>query len=184
MTAPRRARSAWLLVGWMLRWSANVHRQTRELLNLVTDRLAHRDPFVLAELVAAITARRPMHDHLVNRRGRQQLPALALMAGLGALRAPRRILAPPRRAARRISAGRLRRVTRGPLDPTLQLRDSLLLLRDALLKPLDLLVHPQQHRHDHVPAPAVDRLGLSPLHPSRFAAPTLCPPTQLNAYRM
>ena len=36
----------------------------------------------------ALAARRPMHDDLIDRRDRQQLAALALVPGLGALLRP------------------------------------------------------------------------------------------------
>ena len=136
-----------------------------------------RDQLTLGEHAAALAARRPMHDDLVDRRRRQQLTTLALMARLSALLATRRTLTAPRRRPRRILAGRLRGVARRALDLTLELSDPLVLHRNTLLQPLDLLVHPHQHS-DHDPlALLVDRLGLSTLHATGFATAALCPPT-------
>ncbi len=47
------------------------HRQPRQLLDLMAHRLADRDQLALGEDVPALTPGRPMHDHLVDRRGRQ-----------------------------------------------------------------------------------------------------------------
>jgi hypothetical protein len=90
-----------------------------------------------------------MLDDLVDRPRRQQRPALALMAGLRALHASRSVLAVLGRSARRIVAGWLRRVARGPPDPALEHSDPLVLRSDTLLQAPDLLVHPQQHRDHH-----------------------------------
>jgi hypothetical protein len=154
----------------------------RQLLDLMARRRIDGNQLGLAELVAAATARRPVIDDLVDRPRRQQRPALALMAGLGALLATRWVLAAPRRRARRVLAGRLRRVARVATKPTLQLRDALLLPGNLRGQRLDLGVHPQQHRHDDLSALLVDRLGLGPLHTPAFAAAALCPPNRLNAY--
>ena len=123
-----------------------------------------------------------MHDDLVDGRRRQQLATFALVAGLGALAATRRVLATLRRTASRIGTRRLRRVARRALDLTLKLSDPFLLPGHALHQPPDLLVHPQQHRDDDLLALLVNRLSLSPLHATGFAAAALCPPDQLNAY--
>src|SRR5215207_1513664 len=111
------------------------------------------------------------------------------MTGLAALRSARGILASPRRAARRIGARRLRRVARRPLDPTLELRDPLLLpgdlrrqLLDLRLKPLVLRRQRQQHLNDGIATLLIDRLGLGALHTPKFDARRLCPPDPLNAY--
>ena len=56
-------------------------RHHRQLLDLTTRRLAHRDAIGLAEHVPAATAGRPVLDDLVDRPRRQQRPALALMPG-------------------------------------------------------------------------------------------------------
>src|SRR3954447_12346859 len=113
------------------------------------------------------------------------------MTGLAARLAPRRILAATRRAARRIGARRLRRVARRPLDPALKLRDPLLLpgdlrrqLLDLRLKPLVLRRQRQQHLDDGIATLLIDRLGLGALHTPKFDARRLCPPNQLNAYRI
>jgi hypothetical protein len=111
------------------------------------------------------------------------------MPRLGALLAPRRILAAPGRRARRIGARRLRRVPRRAIQLTLKCRDPLVLLGDPhgqlldlRLKPLILRRQRQQHRHDRIPTLFIDRLSLAPLHTTKFDAPRLCPPNQLNAY--
>lgn len=101
--------------------------------------------------------------------------------------APRPILAALRgpALARRIAAGRLRGGARRAPDPTLELRDPLVLHSDALLKALNLLVHPQQHSDDRFAALVIDRFGLDALHnykiPCKSRKP--CPRTdELNAY--
>jgi hypothetical protein len=153
------------------------HVDRRQLLDLMARRVAVGDPLALGEDVATPARAGPVVDELVHRPRRQQRPARALVAGLGALLAARAILATPGRRARGIRAGRLRRVARVATQPTFQLRDPLLLLGHALLQPLDLLVHPQQHRNDDVLALLVDRLGLVPLHTTGFDGRGLCPPT-------
>jgi hypothetical protein len=57
--------------------------------------------------VPATAIHAPMLEDLVDRPGRQQRPAVALMAMLGALLAPRPVLAALGRGARRIVARRL-----------------------------------------------------------------------------
>jgi hypothetical protein len=71
------------------------HRDSdrRQLLDLMTRREAIGNQLDFARDVATATTRRPVVDELVYRPRRQQRPALALMTGLGALLAPRRILA-------------------------------------------------------------------------------------------
>jgi hypothetical protein len=102
-------------------------RHHRQLLDLMTRRLPDCHAIDLDEHVPAPTIQRPVLDDTVDRPRRQQRPALALVAGLRALLAPRPILAALGRRARRIAARRLRRVARGPPDPTLKLRDPLVL---------------------------------------------------------
>ena len=153
-----------------------------QLLDLMARRIAGGDQFARLKDVAAATARRPVLDDLVDHAGRKQLAALALMAGLSALLATRRILAPSRRRTGRILARRLRGITRRALALALQLRDSLVLTSDPIGQDPQLLVHPQQQRHDDITALVIDRLGLGPLHTTGFDAPALCPPDQLNAY--
>ena len=165
-------------------------RQPGQLLDLMAHRLAHGDQLALTEDVPTRACRRPVHDHLVDRRGRQELPALALMTRLAAGRSARPILAAaPRRCARRIGARRLRRVPRRAAQLTLQLRDPLVLPGDPCAQLLDLHLQPlvlcrqrQQHLNDGIAALPIDRLGLAPLHTPRFDAARLCPPDQLNAY--
>jgi hypothetical protein len=48
-------------------------------------------------------------------------------------------------------------------------------------QPLVLSRQRQQHLHDRVTTPVIDRLGLAPLHTTRFDNPALCPPDRLNA---
>jgi len=149
-------------------------RQQRKLLDLVAYRLADRDQFALAEGMAALAASRPVDDHLVDRRGQQQLAAAAPVAGLGALLAPRRILAAPRQLPRRISARRPRRVTRVLRQLTLEPVHSRRQPLDVSLQPLVLHRQRQQHLHDRIPARLIDRLSLGPLHTPRFDKPQLC----------
>src|SRR5882724_1547768 len=154
-----------------------------QLLDLMTRRVVDGDQLGLAEHMPAATAPRPVIDELVNRPRRQQRPALALMTGLGTLVATRPILPAPRCAARRVLAGRLRRVARVATKPPLQLGDALLLLGHALAQRLDLRVHPQQYGHNDLTTLPVDRLRLGPLHTTRFDASRLCPPTHRTLTR-
>ena len=118
------------------------HVDRRQLLDLMARRLAIGHQLSLGEHVAAAARARPVIDELVDSPRRQQRPALALVARLGALLATRRVLAPPRQRSRRILAGRLRGVTRGALGLALQLRDPLLLPRDPSRQRLDLRRQP------------------------------------------
>jgi hypothetical protein len=159
-------------------------RDHRKLLDLPAHRVTHRDTIVLTELAAAVTRGGPVIDELVHRPGLQQRAALALMARLTALLATRRILPAPRRAARRIRTGRLRRVTRRALGLALKLRDPLLLALHPRRQRLDLRHKPRVLRRelkqhtDHDLAPLlIDRLGLRALHTTQFDTPKLCPPT-------
>ena len=145
-------------------------RDLRQLLDLMTRRLAHRHPLGLAEHVATPTAAGPVIDELINRPRRQQLAPMTLMPGLPAGLAPRGVLAAPRGAPRRIlssaaatnyaSSGQL---TLEPLDPRLELRDP--------------AIHRQQHLDYRLTPRVIDRLSLSPLHTHRFDNAQLCPPT-------
>jgi hypothetical protein len=119
-------------------------------------------------------ARRPVLNHLIHHPRRQQRTAVALVAELGAALAPGRIPAAGRRAGR-IGARRARGVARAALQLSLK-------LLNARFQLLDAPIHPQQHLDNDLPPRVVDRLRLSALHPSRFDAPRLCPPTPLNAY--
>src|SRR5688572_10916490 len=104
------------------------------------------------------------------------------MAGLGALLAPRRILAPPRRRSGRIGARRSRGVARVPRQLTLELVDPPRQPHDLPREPLVLRRQLEQHPNHRLPARVIDRLGLGPLHTTRFATTELCPPDRLNAY--
>lgn len=161
----------------------------RQLFDLTARRRADRDAVGIAEHAPAAALRRPVLDDLIDRPSWQQRAALALMPRLGARLAPRRILAAPQRRARRVGTRRLRGVPRRPAQLALQRRDPLILradlrrqLGDLRLKTLVLRRQRQQHPHDGIAALLIDRLGLAPLHTTRFDRPTLCPPTQLNAY--
>jgi hypothetical protein len=74
-------------------------------LDLMTRRLPNGHAINLDEHVPATTIQRPVLDDAVHRPRRQQRPSLALMPGLGALLAPRPILAALWRPSRRIVLG-------------------------------------------------------------------------------
>jgi hypothetical protein len=59
-------------------------RELRQLLDLVTCRLTRGDPVRIGEHPATLAARRPVLDYLIDRGGRQQLAAVALVSWLGA----------------------------------------------------------------------------------------------------
>jgi hypothetical protein len=157
------------------------HGHHRQFLDLMTRRLAHPDAVALAERMPARTARRPVLNDVVDRPRRQQRPSPALVAGLAARLAPRRILRALGRR-RRILTRRLRRVARRAPGLALKPGDALVLLGDALLKPRDLLIHPHQHRHDRLAALPEDRLRLSTLHTHEIRRRPLMSPDRLNAY--
>jgi hypothetical protein len=46
----------------------------------------------------------------------------------------------------------------------LELGDPIILGRHTLLQPRDLLIHPKQHRHDHLAALLIDRLSVRAIH--------------------
>jgi hypothetical protein len=62
-------------------------RDHRQLLDLVTRRRAERHALGRAEQMPTRAGRRPMLDHLVDRRARQQIATASLMTRLGALAA-------------------------------------------------------------------------------------------------
>ena len=159
-------------------------RDHRQLLNLMTRRHAERDQVGFAEHVPTLARLGPVLDDLIHRRRWQQLTPATLVAGLAALLAWRATLSTQRRAGRRVLARRRRRVTRRATQPSLELRDPLLLPSDPLRQRLDLAIHPQQHLDHDLTALVIDRLRLRALHTPRFAAPALCPPNQLNAYAL
>jgi hypothetical protein len=82
----------------------DLHRDRGQLLDLPAHRLARRDVLVHGEGVTAVTALGPVLDDPIDGPRRQQWPAPALMSRLGALGAPRGILATLRRAGGRIGA--------------------------------------------------------------------------------
>ena len=134
----------------MLGHSDGHHRQ---LLALMTRRLAGAEAIAVSEHVPAATTCRPVLDDLIDRPRRQQRTALALMTGLTALLTPRGVLGALRRLARRIAARRLRRVTRRALGRALQLRDPLVLTRHPRRQLLDLRLQPcllRRQREQHL----------------------------------
>jgi len=93
------------------------------------------------------------------------------MPRLAALPATRRILAAPRRRARRVDTRRLRAIARAPVQPPLELRNPLILTGNPRSQHLDLRLQPlvlrrqrQQNLDNRITAPVVDRLRLSALH--------------------
>jgi len=159
-------------------------RDRRQLLDLVAHRITNRHVVILSEHLTAVAVIRPVIDDPIDRPRRQQRPPLALMPWLAALPATRRILPAPGRRTRRIRARRLRAVARASVQPALELRDPLTLPSNRLRELLDLAIHPQQHLDHNIAARVIDRLGLNPIHTSRFDAPELCPPDQLNGYML
>lgn len=77
-------------------------RDNRELFDLVARRLTQRIPVAVAEDIAAVAARRPVLDELINRPRWQQWTPVTLMTRLPARFSPRRILAAPGSAPRRV----------------------------------------------------------------------------------
>jgi hypothetical protein len=135
------------------------HVDRRQLLDLMTRRLAIGDPLRHTEDVPAATLAGPLIDELVHRPRWQQRPALAAMARLRTLLATRGILAAPGRRARRVGARRLRRVSRRTLRHALKLRDPLLLTRQPRRQRPDLhgqtlVLRRELHQYPyHDPAP-------------------------------
>ena len=112
-----------------------------------------------------------MLDDLVDLLGREQPPMPALMPRLTTTPPTRFLPARPRRHRRRILRRRQRRVPRAPVQPPLE-------LTHPSLEPqirLDQLAHPQQQQNSRLTITIQDRLGLSPLHTSKFAARTRVP---------
>ena len=77
----------------------------------------------------------------------------------------------------RIGARGNRRVTRTAVQPTLKLRDPLILARNPRGQRLNLSVHPQKHLNDRLTPSVIDRFRLNPLHTKRFDEAELYPPT-------
>ena len=153
------------------RCSITRRRDDRQLFDLMAHRLTHAEQLTHREHVAALTALRPMLDHLIYRACRQQLAAVTLMPRLGALRTPGTIPSPrwpP--LARRIRARRQRRVTRA-------LRELALKLLHPRFELLDTAIHRQQNLDNSLTPRVIDRLRLSPIHTPGFDEAELCPPT-------
>src|SRR6266536_461872 len=112
-----------------------------------------------------------MLDDLVDPLGREQPPVSALMPGLSTPLAARPLPARPFRRRWRILRRRQRRVPRTPIQTTLELSNPSL---EPLVR-LNQLVQPKQQPHSRLTITIQDRLGLSPLHKSRFAAGTEVP---------
>jgi len=145
-------------------------RDDRQLFDLMVCRLTHRHPEAFAEYMAAIAARRPVIDDLIDRPRWQHRAPTALMAWLPARIAPRTVLPAPRCSPRGISAGRPRRVPRILGELTLELLDPHLQL-------LDTPVHRQQDFDYSLTPRPIDRLRLRTLHTPIFDEAKLCPPT-------
>jgi hypothetical protein len=148
---------------------AHTHRDRRELLDLVTHRLADRHALCLAKNVPTAAALRPILDDLIGRPHGQQRTVVALMAILGTLLTTRTVLA-TRRGAGRVGTRRTRGVTRTLFQLALELLDTSLKLPDTP-------VHPQQNLDNRLPPSVIDRLRLSALHTQRFDTTGLYPPT-------
>ena len=147
-------------------------RDRRQLGDLVPPRLRGVDELRLAEHVRARPAALgPMLDDLVDLLGRKQPSVLALMPGLATPPSTRPLPARPRRRRRRILRRRQRRVPRTPVQPPLELSHASL---EPLIR-LDQLAQPQQQHDSRLTITIKDRLGLSPLHTTRFAAATEVP---------
>ena len=112
-----------------------------------------------------------MVNDVIDLLGWKQPSVPALMPGLAAPPPTRPLPARTRRRRRRILRGRQRRVPRTPVQPPLELGYPSL---ETLVR-LDQLADPQQQRDSRLTITIKDRLSLSPLHSSRFAAPTEVP---------
>lgn len=149
-------------------------RDRRQLRYLVPPRLGRVDALRLAEHVRARPVPLgPMLNDLVDPLGRKQPPVPTLMPRLTTTLATRPLPTLTRRRRRRILGRWKRRVPRTPVQPHLELGHSRL---EPLVR-LDQLAHPQQQRDSRLAIAIKDRLGLSPLHTSRFAARTTVPIT-------
>ena len=113
-------------------------------------------------------ALRPMLDDLVDLLERKQPPMPALMPRLATTSPTRPLPARTRRRRRRILRRRQRRVPRTPVQPPLELGHPSL---EPLVR-LHQLAHPQQQRDSRLTITIKDRLRLSPLHTTGFAAGT------------
>jgi hypothetical protein len=66
----------------------HVHRQRRQLFDLVASRLAYRSALALLKDVAAAAALGPVLDHLIHGAGRQQVVAAPFVTGLATTPSP------------------------------------------------------------------------------------------------
>src|SRR5271155_1172091 len=98
------------------------------------------------------------------------------MPGLPATATARGTLATLALLARRVGARRGGGVARAAGQPSLKLRDALVLARDVRLELRDAPLHRQQHLDDRLTALVIDRLRLDPLHNTGFDNTGLCPP--------
>ena len=114
-----------------------------------------------------------MLDDLVDPLGRKQPPVPALMPVLPAPLPTRPLPARTWRRRRRILRRRQRRVPRTPVQTTLELGhpslEALVRLDQPLVR-LDQLIEPKQQPDSRLTITIQDRLRLSPLHTTRFAA--------------
>jgi len=120
---------------------------------------------------ARLAALGPMLDDLVDLLRRKKPPVPALVTGLTTTPTTRGLPARTRRHRRRILRGRQRRVPRTPIQPPLELTHTSL---EPLIR-VDQLAHPQQQQNSRLTITVKDRLGLTPLHTSKFAARTRVP---------
>jgi hypothetical protein len=154
----------------------HLHGDLGQLRDLVARWLP--DPITLrvTEHMPAAAALGPTLHHQADRLHRQQSPPTTWMSRLGPLLAcgGTRSLALGRPG--RILARWRGRVARVAVQAPLEVGDPLVLAGHALSEPLNLLIHPQQHRNYHLAAPLVDRLRLDPLHAIAIRRPDVTSP--------
>jgi len=112
-----------------------------------------------------------MLDDLVYLLGRKQPSVPAPVTRLTTTPSTGALPARTRRRRRRILGRRKRRVPRTPLQPPLELSHTSL---EPLIR-LNQLTHPQQQQDSRLTITIKDRLGLGPLHTTRFAASARVP---------
>ena len=133
-------------------------------------RLTHAYELSGSEDVAALTALRPVLNHLIHRACRQELTAVTLVPRLGTLRTSGAIFSPRRPPlARWIGTWRPRGVARTLAELALKLLHTRLQLLDAA-------IHRQQNLDYRLAPRVIDRLGLGALHTPGFDEAELCPP--------
>src|SRR5215211_5013206 len=106
------------------------------------------------------------------------------MPRLTAWRAPRPLRPPRWTRTRRIARWRPRGVARVAGKLPLELVDPRRQPLNLPPQPLVLRRKLKQNTHNRLTARVVDRLRLTPIHTPRFDAAELCPPDQLNAYKI